>query len=144
MNNNIQRLEFAFQFAQEHRPAVGGFPFLAECLRLAGVQKNIWVLPACQSTYFFADGSLVNTLPSLIGSMVEIPRFDESLLQATIDADKNGKTTFPEFLQAIWQAGVVEYTVDFDERVVVYYGSNDEIYSEEYDLVKVDGLKGII
>lgn len=38
--------------------AVGGFPYLAEILRLrrAGVTRNVWFLPACESLYLTDAG----------------------------------------------------------------------------------------
>ena len=41
------------------RPKVGGFPYLAETLRRAGVRRNIWSLPACQSLYLTENGCVV-------------------------------------------------------------------------------------
>jgi len=33
------------------RPKVGGFPVLAEVLKRAGVKRNYWTLPSCQSIF---------------------------------------------------------------------------------------------
>ena len=41
------------------RPKVGGFPYLAEVLRQAGVRRKLWYLPACQSVYLMDQGSVV-------------------------------------------------------------------------------------
>ena len=49
MSDAIENLEAEFQRAMAIRSKVGGFPYLAETLRLAGVTRNIWFLPACQS-----------------------------------------------------------------------------------------------
>ena len=51
MSKAIENLEAAFQQTMAIRPKVGGFPYLAETLRLAGVTRNLWFLPACQSLY---------------------------------------------------------------------------------------------
>ncbi|MGH1399640.1 MAG: DUF1398 family protein [Acinetobacter tandoii] len=53
------------------------------------------------------------------------------LIQA-LRADQAGHTSFPEFLQAIWSAGIIRYTVNLEARYVVYYGSSDESYMEKY------------
>jgi uncharacterized protein YbcV (DUF1398 family) len=34
--------------------------------------------------------------------------------------DQAGHTTFPQFLEAAWRAGVVRYDVDFEARTVSY------------------------
>ena len=52
-------------------------------------------------------------------------------------ADQAGRTTFPQFLEAAWQAGVVQYDVDFEARKVSYYGCLGEEYIEEYPSVDV-------
>jgi uncharacterized protein YbcV (DUF1398 family) len=36
MNKSIESLQAAQKHAMAHRPKVGGFPFLAECLRRPG------------------------------------------------------------------------------------------------------------
>jgi uncharacterized protein YbcV (DUF1398 family) len=51
MSKAIENLEAAFQRAMAIRPKIGGFPYLAETLRLPGITRNIWSLPACQSLY---------------------------------------------------------------------------------------------
>lgn len=56
---STQKLQTAMQYAFANRPKVGGFPFLAECLRQAGVKKNIWALPGAQSIYVMKDATLV-------------------------------------------------------------------------------------
>ena len=59
MSKAIENLEAAFQRAMAIRPEVGGFPYLAETLRQAGVTRNIWSLPACQSLYSTELGPVV-------------------------------------------------------------------------------------
>jgi hypothetical protein len=44
MSNAIQKLQAAQQHAMTIRPKVGGFPYLAETLRRAGVTRNLWYL----------------------------------------------------------------------------------------------------
>jgi uncharacterized protein YbcV (DUF1398 family) len=51
MSKAIENLEAAFQWTMAIRPKVGGFPNLAETWRQAGVTRNIWSLPTCQSLY---------------------------------------------------------------------------------------------
>ena len=49
MSKAIENLEAAQKRALAIRPRIGGFPYLAETLRRAGVTRNFWFLPACQS-----------------------------------------------------------------------------------------------
>ena len=51
--------------------------------------------------------------------------------------DQAGESTFPEFLKASWEAGVVSYIVDFEKRVVIYYGVLGESYAEIYPAVEI-------
>jgi uncharacterized protein YbcV (DUF1398 family) len=132
-----KRIQKAMEYAIEHRPSVGGFPFLAECLRQAGVQHNIWSLPSAQSVYIVEGGWVVQQMSPLVTGIVVTPTFNEDMLVSAIRDDQEGKTTFPEFLHATWNAGVVGYDVDFDKRTVTYMGAGGEVYTEEYENVEV-------
>lgn len=125
------------QYAMTHRPKVGGFPFLAECLRQAGVEKNIWTLPACQSVYIMKDGAVVQQGSPLVTGMIDVPVFDEEKLITALRTDQTGQSTFPEFLKATWEAGVVGYDVDFLARNVTYKGTGGEQYVESYPEVEI-------
>jgi uncharacterized protein YbcV (DUF1398 family) len=72
----IDNLQAAEQRAMAGRPNVGGFPYLAETLRLAGVTRNLWFLPACQSLYLTEDGPVVTLGTQLVSGTVEVPPFD--------------------------------------------------------------------
>ncbi len=134
--NSQQKLQQAMSFALANRPAVGGFPFLAECLRAAGVVRNIWTLPAVQSVYIMTDATIVQQGIPLVTGMAEVPPFYVDDLVAALRRDQSGAGTFPEFLQAAWQAGVVTYEVDFTARVVVYRGVQGEEYTEAYQAIE--------
>jgi uncharacterized protein YbcV (DUF1398 family) len=133
----IENLQAAQKRAIAIRPKVGGFPYLAEVLRQAGVTRNSWFLPACQSLYLTKLGPVVIQATPLISGMQDVPPFDREALIAALRIDQAGKSTLPEFLAASWRAGVVRYDVDFGARTVAYYGSNDERYIEEYPEVKL-------
>jgi len=137
MSKAIENLEAAFQRAMEIRPKVGGFPYLAETLRLAGVTRNIWHLPACQSLYLTEDGPVLKTGTPLASGAVDVAPFSREALIAALRTDQAGNSTFPEFLAASWRAGVVRYDVDFAARTVAYYGCNGEEYVESYPAVDV-------
>jgi uncharacterized protein YbcV (DUF1398 family) len=137
MSNAISNLRAAQQRALAGRPKAGGFPYLAETLRLAGVTRNVWFLPACESLYLTQDGPVVIPGTPLVDGAVDVPRFDQQALIVALRRDQAGNSTFPEFLAASWRAGIIRYEVDFAERVVTYYGCNGESYLEQYTAVEV-------
>ncbi len=138
MSKALDNLEDAQKRAMAMRPRVGGFPYLAETLRRAGVTWNSWFLPACQSLYLTHDGPVVIQGTPLATGTMDIPTFNREALITALRTDQAGKSTFPEFLDASWQAGVVRYDVDFSARTVVYYGCNGEEYIEAYPAVELD------
>lgn len=138
MNQASENLQAALQQGMKIRPKVGGFPHLAETLRRAGVQKNIWSLPACQSIYVTDAGHVVNQGTPLVSGFHGITNFDREALIRALRHDQAGKGTFPEFLESAWKAGVVRYEVDFKERKVTYFGCLEEAYVEEYPAIHLD------
>ena len=137
MSKAIENLQSAMQRATAGRPKVGGFPYLAETLRRAGVKRNHWFLPSCESVYLTDEGPVVQQGTPLVSGMVDIPRFDKDALIAALRRDQAGEGTFPEFLLASWRAGVLRYDVDFAMRTVSYYGANGEEYVESYPAVDI-------
>jgi len=138
MSIAIEKLQAAQLSAIARRPKVGGFPFLAKTLRRAGVTRNLWFLPACQSLYLTGDGPVVTQGAPLFSGTVDVPLFKRESLIAALRTDQAGKSTFPEFLAACWRAGIVRYDVDFIARRVAYYGCHGEEYVEGYPAVDVD------
>jgi uncharacterized protein YbcV (DUF1398 family) len=138
MSKAIEMLEAAMKRAMAGRPKAGGFPYLAETLRQAGVTRNLWSLPSGQSIYLTKEGPVVNQGAPLISGTADVPTFDREALITALRTDQRGESTFPEFLLATWRAGVVRYDVEFNARTVSYYGCNDEAYVEAYPSVSVD------
>lgn len=138
MSKAIENLEAAQKQALANRPRVGGFPYLAETLRRAGVTRNFWSLPSCQSIFLTNNGPVVTQGTPLVTGMTDVPSFDREALISALRTDQAGESTFPEFLAASWRAGVVRYDVDFTARTVAYYGCNGEEYVESYPSVEVD------
>ena len=138
MSKAIENLNTAMRRAAAIRPKVGGFPYLAECLRQAGVTRNIWSLPACQSLFVTNHGPVVMQGAPLVSGTVDVPAFDREALIMALRIDQAGESTFPEFLAATWRAGVVRYDVDFAARKVSYVGWNGEEYVEAYPAVEID------
>lgn len=137
MSKSMETLQQAMQHAMKVRPKVGGFPVLAEILRQAGVSKNTWSLPACQSIYVMGTEAVVSQMAPLVTGFVDVARFDRDALVRALRTDQEGRSTFPEFLVSAWQAGVVRYDVDFEKRFVEYFGANGESYREDYPAVTV-------
>jgi uncharacterized protein YbcV (DUF1398 family) len=137
MSDAINNLQAALQRALAVRPKVGGFPYLAETLRRAGVTRNLWFLPACQSLYLTEKGPVMSQGMPLISGTVDVPPFDREALITALRTDQAGESTFPEFLAASWRAGVVRYDVDFDRRIVTYFGCSGDEYAEQYPAVDI-------
>ena len=135
MSPAVQNLMEAQQKAMKNRPKVGGFPYLAESLRQAGVLRNIWSLPGCQSLFICKEGTVVQQGTPLVSGMVEVPKFNKDALIVALRTDQAGNSTFPEFLLATWNAGIVSYEVDFEKRTVLYCGCLGEEYLEKYPQV---------
>jgi uncharacterized protein YbcV (DUF1398 family) len=137
MSDAIENLKAAQQRGMAGRPKIGGFPYLAETLRRAGVTRNLWYLPACQSIYLTAMGPVAVQGKPLIEGTADVPAFHREALIAALRTDQSGKSTFPEFLVASWKAGVVKYDVDLIKRTCTYYGVGDEKYVETYPEVEI-------
>src|ERR1035437_1796488 len=137
MSKAIDNLTEAMKRAEAIRPAVGGFPYLAEVLRQAGVTRNVWSLPSCQSLFLTREGPVVMQGSPLATGALDVPAFDEIALIRALHIDQAGESTFPQFLDASWRAGVVRYDVDLEARTVAYQGCNGEEYVEAYPAVSL-------
>ena len=138
MSKATETLQAAQKRAMEGRPKVGGFPYLAETLRRAGVTRNLWYLPSCQSLYLTQEGPVVTQGAPLISGIADVPKFNKDALIEALRTDQAGESSFPEFLAASWRAGVVRYDVNLGARTVAYYGCNGEEYIESYQAVEID------
>jgi uncharacterized protein YbcV (DUF1398 family) len=137
MSKLTDTLQTAQQKAMANRPKVGGFPYLAEVLRQAGVTQNVWSLPSCQSIYFMEGGAVVQQGTPLVTGAADVPRFDKEALITALRTDQAGESTFPEFLKSTWEAGIIWYQADFEKRTVTYGGASGETYVESYPEAKV-------
>src|ERR1700733_6914890 len=137
MSKPIDNLTQAMKHASTNRPRVRGFPYLAEVLRRAGVTRNIWSLPSCQSLFLTKQGPVVTQGAPLISGNADVPAFNREGLIKALRIDQAGASTFPEFLAASWRAGVVRYDVDFAARTGAYYGCHGEEYVEAYPALEL-------
>ena len=137
MSHAIENLISAQKQAMSGRPKLGGFPYMAEIFWMAGITKNIWQLPSCQSLYLTKSGPVMTQGTPLVTGMTDVPAFDQAALIQALREDQSGNSTFPQFLMAAWQAGVVSYEVDLIQRKVTYFGCYGEMYEEEYPYVQI-------
>ena len=137
MSKAIDNLNEAMERASAIRPKVGGFPYLAEMFRRAGVTRNIWTLPACQSLFLTSEGPVVMQGKPLVSGAADVPTFSGEALIHALRIDQAGESSFAEFLDASWRAGVVRYEVDFAARTVAYFGCNGEEYIEAFPAVEI-------
>jgi uncharacterized protein YbcV (DUF1398 family) len=133
----LEKLRAAQLRGSAIRPKVGGFPYLAEALRQAGVRKNIWNLPSCQSIYVFENQAVTVPMRPLTAEAGEIPPFNKEALINALRKDQMGESTFSTFLKSAWSAGVIGYEVDFVRRIVTYRGALDDQYVEAYPAVEL-------
>jgi len=136
----ITTIEDAQARAARVRPAVGGFPYLAEVLRQAGVERYVFDVPSASVVYVTSAGDVLQPGGLIRSEKTVIPRFDEDALIAAIRTDQEGRSTFPEFVEASFQAGVTRYEVDTAQRTCSYSGVRGELYVEHYPAVEVSSV----
>ena len=137
MSQAIENLIKAQSYGMSIRPKVGGFPTLAEALRLAGVTRNLWSLPSCQSIYYTQLGTVVQQGQPLVTDCADVPKFDKDALVKALRLDQAGESSFPEFLKSSWEAGVIGYDINFEKRTCTYFGVNEESYVESYPAIEL-------
>lgn len=133
----IERIAAARAHAAAVRPAGGGFPYLAEALRRAGVTRCHFDVPSRTLLDVTADGSVLHPGASMVVAPTVVARFDRSALVVALRADQAGETTFDDFVVACWRAGVVRYEVDTTARTCRYLGAAGEQYVERYPAVEL-------
>jgi uncharacterized protein YbcV (DUF1398 family) len=117
MSKAIENLNKALERAVAIRPKVGGFPYLAETLRHAGVIRNIWSLPAGQSLFLTTLGAVVMQGPPLVSGTVDVPTFDQEALIKALRIDQAGESTLPSFsMLRGTQAGSVMMSTSLPEQ----------------------------
>ena len=117
------------------RPRTGGFPYLAESLRLAGVTRIAVTVPSWTTVLTSAEGSVIQQGTPMIAATAEVPPFDVDMFVASLRDDQEGRITFPEWMQATWRAGVVWYEVDLAARTCTYRSPAGESSVERYPAV---------
>jgi uncharacterized protein YbcV (DUF1398 family) len=132
------RVRDALHHAASIRPPVGGFPYFAEALRVAGLVSIDTALATGSSVYHLSDEAVTDTFAAFGGGLAPVPTWDEAAVIAAIRVDQAGHTTFPEFLAAAWRGGVIHFRVDLIARTCTYYGAAENVYVERYPSVDIE------
>jgi uncharacterized protein YbcV (DUF1398 family) len=135
MSTATENLKAARERAAAVRPKAGGFPYLAEALRQAGVSTFRCTVPAGTSVYITDTGPVVTQTAPILDT--DIAPWDEEALIAAIRADQAGRTSYPEFVSGCWNAGVLHYKVDLVARTCTYHGVLGDSYTESYPHVSI-------
>ncbi|MGW8813433.1 DUF1398 family protein [Gordonia terrae] len=135
MASIIDRVTAATAHGAAVRPEVGGFPYLAEAMRRAGITANHFDVPSQTMVFVTDDGDVLRPGRPLYDEPTVVPPFDEAALVTALRADQEGRSTFPEFVRACFDAGVIRYEVDTATRTCTYLGAHGERYVENYPAV---------
>ena len=140
MTTIIETIDAAAAHGAAVRPKIAGFPFIAEALRAAGVTKYLFDVPSATVIYVTDDGVVIGPGQLIRTEKTVIPPFDSGKLVAAIRTDQRGESTFPEFVEESFLAGVVRYEVDTAARTCTYIGGRGESHVEEYPAVDLPPL----
>ncbi len=132
MKSTKERIADAYKRAMASRPKVGGYPYLAEALRQAGVARYVYTLPSGQCIFHARDGKVATQSDVVPSGMLDVPSFNRDAFIKVLRKSQNGDMSFPEFLKGSWENGVVHYEADLIARKVTYYGADGESYVEDY------------
>lgn len=134
----VETVEEARRRGMLVRPKVGGFPWLAEALYRAGVERYEFVVPSMTTVYVTARGEVLEQGTPVVTGVGRIARFDRDTLIGAIRADQEGRSTFAEFVAAAWRAGVLSWTVDLVARTCTYRSaSGGDSYVESYPAIEI-------
>jgi uncharacterized protein YbcV (DUF1398 family) len=136
----ISRVTAARERGARLRPAVGGFPVLAESLRSGGIDIVHCDVASMTTLYRTRYGAAVDQQPPLVKGIASVADFDRDAVVAAIRRDQRGESTYPEFMADIWRAGVVTYDIDLAARTCTYRGLDTvvDVYVEDYPAVTLD------
>ena len=136
----VEKIAAAQAHGTEIRPTVGGFPYLAESLRLAGVTRIDVTVPSWTTVLTTAEGSVIQQGTPMTEGATEVPPFDEDAFVAGLRADQEGRIDFPEWMATTWRAGVLWYEVDLDARTCTYRSPAGDTYVEDYPAIDISSL----
>jgi uncharacterized protein YbcV (DUF1398 family) len=120
------------------RRRVNGFPYFAEALRGAGIKSIETSIATGGSVYHLADGAVAMNSEPIAAPVSAVPAWEEPALIGALRTDQAGESTFAEFLEASWKAGVIRFRVDLANRTCTYFGIAGNHYVETYPAVVLD------
>lgn len=135
MSTTLQSIREALEYAAANRPKVGGFPYLAEALRRAGVTGYFFDVASASTVYTTSAGAVLQVGAPIREGMVELPPFDKEALVRALRADQAGETSFPEFIENAFDAGVYRFAIDTGARTCTYFAPDNQHYVESYPAV---------
>jgi len=143
VSSAIANLQAAHARAAAVRPAVHGFPYLAEVLRQAGVSRYHHSIPSGTTLYVTDAGPvLMQDDPVVAPGMTDVASWNRDAVVTALRTDQSGNSSYPQFVRSCWAAGVVHYDVDLQSRTCTYAGAGGECYVESYPRVEVvDGQR---
>jgi uncharacterized protein YbcV (DUF1398 family) len=139
ISTTITTVQQAQRRGAASRPRINGFPHYAEALRAAGISAVETSIATGGSVYYLADGAVTESFEPIVTHISAVPDWNEAGVTAALRADQEGRTTFPEFLRAAWDAGVIQFRVDLAGRTCTYVGAAGEHYVENYPAVAAIG-----
>jgi uncharacterized protein YbcV (DUF1398 family) len=137
VSSAIANLRTAHERAAALRPRSHGFPHLAEVLRQAGVNSYHHSIPSGTTLYLTDAGPVVMQGDPVVAGMADVASWNREALVTAIRTDQAGNSSYPQFAQSCWEAGVVHYDVDLLGRTCTYAGAAGEQYVESYPRVEV-------
>lgn len=137
MSSAIANLQAAQERAAAVRPQVNGFPYVAEVMRQAGVSAYHHSIPSGTTLFVTEAGPVVLQADPVVHGMADVASWDRDAVIAAIRTDQAGNSSYPQFTQSCWEAGVVHYDVDLAGRTCTYSGVAGEQYVESYPHVEV-------
>lgn len=137
MGATAESIARALDYAATIRPQVRGFPYLAEALRRAGVTGYHFDVASASTVYTTSAGAVLQAGVPIRHGMVEVPPFDREALIDALRTDQAGESTFAEFIENAFAAGVYRFVVDTGARTCTYFSPNDQRYVESYPAVNL-------
>jgi uncharacterized protein YbcV (DUF1398 family) len=139
ITSNVRLVANAKARGMDQRPRVGGFPYLAEALRQASIHTVHCDVAPRTTTYRTPSGVVVDLHAPLTAGLAELAVFDRDAVIIAIRDDQRGESTYDEFMNAIWQAGVLTYDIDLTAHTCTYCGADPttDAYCERYSAVSL-------
>lgn len=121
----------------EIRPKAGGFAYLAESLRRAGVNRIEVTVPSWTTVLTTAVGSVIQQGLPIVDGAIEVPPFDRDAFLTALRNEQAGEITYPTWMKATWEAGVAWYVVDLEAHTCTYRSPAGDTYVEDYPCIDI-------